>query len=301
MGVFLFLGISYIDGHTVKTNLCLLALLAVFLALLPLPAGAQSETERHGWQLTFDDEFNGPTLDTRKWTCDVGTSPTREEPLQYFLPSSVRVDQGHLRITSKHQWSHGRTFTSGEIQTQDKFCQLYGRVETRCRFPKTPGAWSAVYLLPADGSWPPEIDVAEFIGRDPTEVWLTNHWKNEAGQHQQANRNYVDPTVNWGLWHTYAMEWQPYSVRWYIDGILRGEAVGPVSATPMYLRINTAVGGVFAHGPASGPWPQVFEVDYVRMYRHSGDPAPIFGPVPRLAPPPSYSFPPPTYSFPPPP
>ena len=266
-----------------------LALLAFLLvcALLPAPGRAQKAhgPQKAGWRLTFDDEFSGSALDSRKWTCSEGTFPTREEPLQYFLPSDVSVGHGHLRITSEQNSSHGASFTSGEIHTQDKFCQRYGRLETRCRFPKTPGAWSAVYLLPADGEWPPEIDVAEFIGRDPAEVWLTNHWKDWAGRHQQANRNWTDPTVDWGIWHTYAVAWEPERVRWYIDGVLRGEAQGPVSDVPMYIRINTAVGGAFAHDPAPGPWPQVFEVDYVRMYQRAGDPAPILGPVPRAAPP----------------
>ena len=268
---------------------CPLAVIAFLLACLLLPSrgGAQSVggAQKAGWRLTFDDEFSGSTLDTRKWTCSVGTFPRNEEPLQYFLPSDVSIGQGHLRVTSEQNPSHGLPFTSGEIHTQDKFCQLYGRLETRCRFPKTPGAWSAVYLLPADDEWPPEIDVAEFIGRDPGEVYLTNHWKDGFGQHQQVNRNCIDPTVDWGGWHTYAVEWEPESIRWYIDDVLRGEARGPVSTVPMYIRINTAVGGRFAHDPSPGPWPQVFDVDYVRMYRRKGEPKPILGPVPRLAPP----------------
>ena len=270
--------------------LCPLPIIAVLLAcLLPSLCRAQgvSSAQKAGWRLTFDDEFSGSKLDTRKWTCSVGTFPRNEEPLQYFLPSDVSIRQGHLRITSEQNSTHGLPFTSGEIHTQDKFCQLYGRLETRCRFPKTPGAWSAVYLLPADDEWPPEIDVAEFIGRDPEKVYLTNHWKDADGQHRQVNCDWRDPAVDWGGWHTYAIEWEPNSIRWYIDGVLRGEAPGPVSTVPMYIRINTAVGGRFAQEPASGPWPQVFDVDYVRMYRRAGEPKPILGPVPRVAPPPA--------------
>jgi len=287
-GVFVFLG-----GCIVNRFSHPFVLVAVLLVcfLIPTRGGAQrvGGAQKAGWRLTFDDEFTGSTLDTHKWTCSVGTFPRHEEPLQYFLPSDVSVGQGHLRITSEQDSRHGLPFTSGEIHTQDKFCQLYGRLETRCRFPKTPGAWSAVYLLPADDEWPPEIDVAEFIGRDPGEVYLTNHWKDDYGQHQQVNRNWSDPTVDWGRWHTYAVEWEPDSIRWYIDNVLRGEAQGPVSTVPMYIRVNTAVGGRFAHDPSPGPWPQVFDVDYVRMYRREGEPKPISGPVPRAAPSPSAS------------
>lgn len=276
---------------------------ALIIAVLPAlstlsgPVGAQSSAARPvtlpGWRLTFDDEFAGHTLNARKWTCSEGIVPSREDPLQYFLPSEVGVGQGILRITSEQHSLQGQSFTSGEIHTQDKFCQRYGRLETRCRFPQTPGTWSAVYLLPADGEWPPEIDVAEFIGRDPAKVYLTNHWQDGYGQHRQVNCDWVDPAADWGGWHTYAVEWGPNSVRWFIDGILRGQAVGPASTMPMYIRINTAVGGAFAQDPAPGPWPQVFDVDYVRMYRRQGSPTPILGPVPRVALPPPPSEPPP--------
>lgn len=262
----------------------IIALFAICLAL-PKPSEAQTGLNKAGWQLTFDEEFTGSTLDMHKWTASEGTFPTREDPLQYFLPGNVRVGSGHLRITSEHRLSHGFQYTSGEIRTLDKFSQQYGRLETRCRFPNALGAWSAVYLLPANDDWPPEIDAAEHIGRDPFKIYLTNHWKDGFGQHQQANRDWLNPTTDWSAWHTYALEWQPNTVSWYIDGILRGKAFGPVSDLPMYIRINLAVGGGFAGEPQPKAWPQTLEVAYVRMYRRAAGPKPIFGPVPHVLPP----------------
>ena len=268
---------------------CSLAVIAIMLAfLLPIAScRAQSDggPQKAGWRLTFDDEFSGSKLDTRKWTASEGTFPNRSEPLQYFLPSAVSVGQGRLSLTAEQHSSHGQEYTSGEIRTLDKFCQLYGRLEVRCRFPVAAGTWSAVYLLPADDTWPPEIDACEFIGRDPTKVYLTNHWKDEFGQHQQVNCDWRDPATDWGAWHTYAVEWLPDSVRWYIDGVLRGTDQGPASAVPMYIRINTSVGGGFAGEPQAGAWPQTFEVDYVRMYQRQGGAAPILVPLPHAAPP----------------
>ncbi len=260
-------------------------LLACFLLLTPCGARGVGGAQKGGWRLTFDDEFSGAKLDARKWTPSEGTFANRSEPLQYFLPTEVSIEQGHLRLISENHSSHGREYTSGEIRTLDKFCQIYGRLEMRCRFPTAPGTWSAVYLLPADDTWPPEIDAAEFIGRDPGKVYLTNHWQDSYGQHQQVNCDWMDPAADWGAWHTYAVEWQPEGVRWYIDGVLRGETSGPVSSVPMYIRINTSVGGDFAGEPQPGAWPQTFEVDYVRMYRREGEPAPVLGPMPHFTPP----------------
>ena len=256
--------------------------------LLPFAAQAQSGTgsplpQKPGWQLTFDDEFSGQTLDTRKWTASEGTFENRSAPIQYFLPSAVTLGGGSLRIRSEYRPVQGYAFSSGEIRTLDKFAQRYGRLEVRCRFPQAAGSWSAVYLLPADDSWPPEIDAAEFIGRNPQRVYLTNHWKDPWGNHQQINADWTDLQADWGGWHTYALEWQPSGVSWYIDGVLRGQAGPPVSDVPMYIRINTMVGGDFAGEPQPEAWPQTMEVDYVRMYRRPDGPKPIFGPVPHVS------------------
>ena len=290
---------------------CSLAVIVILLALSLRPApchaqgadGPQSAgTEAAGWRLTFDDEFSGSKLDTRKWTASEGVFENRSSPIQYFLPESVAVSQGHLRIISENRTSHGCEYTSGEIRSLDKFCQLYGRLEVRCRFPTAPGTWSAVYLLPADDSWPPEIDVAEFIGRTPQRLYLTNHWRDAYGEHQQMNSDLTDGATDWGAWHTYAAEWLPDGVRWYVDNVPSGSAIGPVSRVPMYIRINTMVGGNFAGEPQAGMWPQTFEVDYVRMYRRAGGPLPILHPLPHVVPPaPFVQNPPPVFGTSPPP
>lgn len=263
-------------------RLVLLALLLGSL-LLPLPSQAQTGAgrplpKRPGWQLTFDDEFSGNTLDTHKWTASEGTFENRSQPIQYFLPSAVTLGGGSLHILSAHRQVHGFDYSSGEIRTRDKFCQLYGRLEVRCRFPQALGSWSAVYLLPADDDWPPEIDAAEFIGRDPHRIYLTNHWRDSGGNHQQINADWPE-MQDGGAWHTYTLEWQPSGVSWYIDGVLRGHAGPPVSSVPMYIRINTMVGGDFAGEPQEDAWPQRLDVDYVRMYRRADGPQPVWGPV----------------------
>ncbi len=267
----------------------LLALVPAFLLGLLTPPGAHARPVPvpPGWTLTFDDEFSGTALNPRFWTASTGRFPNRSRPLQFFVPGAVHVRNGSLRITSVYHPGGPHQYTSGDVRTLGKFCQQYGRVETRCRFPKGYGAWPAVYLLPADESWPPEIDVAEFIGRDPHELWLTNHWKDSAGDHQQENRNYVaPPAVDWGRWHTYRVEWRPGVVRWTVDGVPRGTVYGPVSDKPMYLRINLMVGGEFAEAPDPRAWPQTLQVDFIRVYQKKGGPPPIYSPVPHFFVPP---------------
>ena len=142
-------------------------LLAVaLLFLLALSAGAQTKGRQiSGWIPTFSDEFDGSALDTGKWTASRGVFVNREGTIHYFLPRNVTVSNGLLHLRSKHQTFHNPrdrhtySFTSGEIRTLGKFSQQYGRFEICCRFPRTPGIWSAFFLLPDDDSWPPEMPI----------------------------------------------------------------------------------------------------------------------------------------------
>ncbi|MDQ2686501.1 MAG: family 16 glycosylhydrolase [Armatimonadota bacterium] len=254
--------------------------------LHPLGAWAQKQatpsTANHiptlpGWTPTFDEEFNGTRLDPKKWTAADAPPNLQELPLQYYRPDESTVAHGVLTIHTEQTTYRGYDFVSGDISSLNKFAQCYGRYEVRCRFPRTAGTWSAAYLLPASGAWPPEIDVCEFIGNDPQTVYLTNHWPDGFGGRQMHSFHYHDMAADWSQWHVYAIEWEPGIVRWYVDGVQRISSTQHVADVPMYLRLNTAVGGHFAGRPDTFGWPQVFQIDYVRVWRRPLGPEPVLG------------------------
>jgi beta-glucanase (GH16 family) len=154
----------------------------------------------------------------------------------------------------------GYRYVSGLITTQPSLKQTYGYFEMRAELPRGKGAWPAFWLLPADLSWPPEIDVMESIG-DPTRVYMTTHSK--AGGGAAAEK-----TVSEGF-HTYAVSWDPKTVIWYIDGVEAAREPTPADMhKPMFLLANLAVGGGWPGAPdATTTFPVRYRIDYIRAYR----------------------------------
>ena len=74
--------------------------------------------------------------------------------------------------------------------------------------------------------------------------------------------------------HTFAIEWSPQAVTFYVDGSSY-QTITPTNAgsawvfnTPFFIILNVAVGGTFPGSPNSTTqFPQDMLVDYVRVYQ----------------------------------
>ncbi len=70
-------------------------------------------------------------------------------------------------------------------------------------------------------------------------------------------------------WHTFAVDWEPNAITWYVDGVKRQQDTNASTITnkPMYLLANLAVGGNWAGSPGATPaFPCEFSIDYIRVY-----------------------------------
>jgi beta-glucanase (GH16 family) len=129
--------------------------------------------------------------------------------------------------------------------------------------------------------WPAcgELDVMENIGREPPTVHGTIHGPGysganglEASYSLSNSRRFTDD------FHTFATEWEPNVIRFYVDGFLyktRTPADLPPNSSwvfdhPFFILLNVAVGGYWPGNPdASTVFPQTMMVDYVRAYQRS--------------------------------
>ncbi|MDP2009288.1 MAG: family 16 glycosylhydrolase [Phenylobacterium sp.] len=199
----------------------------------------------------------------------------------------VNNPDGSLSIWAKPSVNSeifGYGYTSGLITTQPTFAQTYGYFEMRADVPQAAGAWPAFWLLPKDGSWPPELDVMEVLSQDPNATWTTAH--SGVGGHTSSGIASFTPDTPDGM-HTYGVLWTPSSLSWYVDGVQVFQAATPSDMNkPMFMLANMAVGG-WAGTVDNGALPAELKIDYIRAYALPGvTVSSVVAPAGQTAPPP---------------
>lgn len=248
------------------------------------------------WSLVWRDEFDGPSgsaVDSSKWSFDIGVGPNFDgwgnNELETYTArrQNSSLKGGFLVIKALKETFTGpdnrnRNYTSARLLTKGRFAQTYGRVEARIKLPYGQGIWPAFWML-GDNidsvSWPAcgEIDIMENIGKEPSIVHGTLHGPGYSGgsgitaSYSLANgRKFSDD------FHTFAVEWEPNVIRFYVDGLLyktRTPADLPAGSSwvfdhPFFIILNVAVGGGWPGNPdATTVFPQQMMVDYVRVYQ----------------------------------
>jgi hypothetical protein len=164
----------------------------------------------------------------------------------------------------------GARYISGLLTTAHSFQQMYGYFEIRARLPAGRGLWPAFWLLPPDGTWPPEIDIFEMFGQDPQTIYVSTH-SAESGEHKATTRSIrVDSTVD--RFHSFGLRWTPEQLTWFYDDCQIAAMRTPADLhRQMYMVLNLAVGGTWATYPDRlTRFPAALMVDYVRAYAWQG-------------------------------
>jgi len=157
----------------------------------------------------------------------------------------------------------GFPFVAGMLAGPRAHAQTYGYWETRLRLKKIgKGQHFALWLLPTDNSWPPEVDMLEAVSGDG---WLYTNTHVKDG---------VAPPINWfkpprrpDAWMTVGFEWTPKEMIWTIDGKQVRRHTANIGAKPMYPLFSWEVGSNWPGWiDSSTPWPAEVVVDYLRVY-----------------------------------
>ena len=231
---------------------------------------APKNMAKAGYKMTFSDEFKNSKLNTKKWidSYPFGARTHSNGEQEYYAPDAVSVENGNLRFKAERRKMGGMPYTSGMATTFGNFSQKFGWFEIRAKMPAGKGMWPAFWLLPADGKkWPPEIDILEILGHEPNKVHLTNHWRTDGPSHHEGKGvDFTGPDFTKD-YHTYALQWTPTELVWYIDGVERYATREHIPQEPMYVLLNLAVGGDWPGNPdATTPFPSYMDIDYLHVY-----------------------------------
>lgn len=256
--------------HTVRIWQAVISA-AIFL----IPTNVLANPPGSGWQLKFSDEFNGSSLDTSKWsTCyrwasnDSCTNGASED-LQWYQPDEILVGNGILRLRAQKREKNGYGYTSGMISSHDKFSFQYGYAEIRAKMPSGRGFWSTFWLVPQANTWPPEIDIIEHLGHEPSRTHMSLHYRAN-GRTASSSSNWAGPDFS-AEYHTFAVQWNSSQVIWYVDGVERKryETDANVPAQPMHILATFALGAAWSNTPPdnSTPLPGYFDIDYIKVWQ----------------------------------
>ncbi|MGV3696688.1 glycoside hydrolase family 16 protein [Flavobacterium sp.] len=213
---------------------------------------------------------------TLKWEMAVPTIVAGgNNEKQLYTDKNHQLKDGNLIITIKQEGDH---YTSTRITTSGKKEFKYGRMEARAKIPVGKGIWPAFWMLGSNISkvgWPKcgEIDILEYVGREPHQVYTTLHTQDSHGNSKNSKKTEIK-NVEEGF-HIYAVEWTKDKMDFFVDDLLvytfqpetKDENTWPFDQ-PFFFILNTAVGGNFGgHEVDNSIFPQQFVIDYVRVYQ----------------------------------
>ncbi|WP_394827166.1 family 16 glycosylhydrolase [Pendulispora albinea] len=237
-------------------------------------AGAIAYPPGGGWRLVFDDEFEGRTLDRRKWDTKYPRDGERaySDPdngeAQWYLEQNAIVEDGKLKLTARREEyrSPSRVFryTSGMVHAKSSPFQ-YGYMEARMLLPKGVGFHPSFWTWPEDENASPEIDVMSFFSGTPSKISCIYH---PPGGGSTVGTDVTRADWSDG-WHTFAADWSRDGVNWYIDG--QWVHSSPAPSTKLYMILTMAVtNGAAGFPPApdgNTTFPSALQIDYVRVFQ----------------------------------
>jgi beta-glucanase (GH16 family) len=130
--------------------------------------------------------------------------------------------------------------------------------------------WPALWMDEVSGNPFAEFDIMEMLGNDPTTIYETNHlWPSGGGAGTQVHQCTTHGADFSAGFRVFGFLIQSSQVTWYVDGVATCSTTEGVNANPVFLMLNTAVGGAGSWpGPpnASTVFPNEMSVDYVRVF-----------------------------------
>lgn len=258
------------------------------------------------YELVWNDEFDGNSVDASKWDCPVQF----RQGASLWHPSNVQVTNGCAHFDIKAGPSKKISYESACLRTLKRkslrepekplFTYTYGYTEVRCRLPERCDGdyWAAFWLqgvemgrAGTDSRKGLEVDVLETqtLVRPEGTCWISFHWGGYGEEHSSFTLKPKYPPLRDRDWHVFGVLWTEREYVFYLDGkeIARTDLVnvGPLNektatppqgvlAKPAYIKLSCEAGawcGKTGDFDLDGALYDSFDVDYVRVYQRKAD------------------------------
>lgn len=164
-------------------------------------------------------------------------------------------------------------YLGGMVSGEKLHAQTYGYWEVRLRINSlSAGHHWALWLIPSDHSWPPEIDMLEAVGSNPENQSDADHFFFNSILPERRDDIYTQiiPPRGHNAWYTIGFLWTETDMHWFLDGQEVRHRPAMASTLPLYFLISPEIGGKWVGPPtAETVWPTEAELDYIRIYRRS--------------------------------
>ena len=250
------------------------------------------------WNLIWSEEFNDGKLDTSVWRTRTGKFRPDREPIYhrdgpenlYFEDrNDDGVTSGNLVIKTKVEDYEGIPATGAYVDTVGNLLFTYGRVEIRAQLPEGKNIWPAGWMMGTSTlGWAAcgELDIIEMVGTGEEDNYkgdrssiATIHCETDSGlgftQGSNSSGKMLSDDLLSHAYHTYTVEWDSESVRWYWDDILYFAMPIDINmeqysflSNPMYIILNTSINGTKDNLlPPGTPDESYYYIDYIRYYK----------------------------------
>ncbi len=229
-----------------------------------------------GYELVFEDEFNGDAINTKKWGFRLDS-----KMLSTQQQENVSVKDGNLVIALRKESMRGKDYTAGGIISRQTF--VYGYYEARFKTPPAEGwhtaFWAMKKTFPDQLPGPSarlELDFCEQDGGDPH--FFSFGIINQSRYHQKENRqswnagrwvveDAPDTSAGFNVW---SCEFTPETIRFYFNGRLTKELSSygfPHDSMSVWFSViaSTLKGDRWVD---ESKLPNEVLCDYVRVYQH---------------------------------
>jgi beta-glucanase (GH16 family) len=257
--------------------------LAAGTSTLPGVVGA-TETPAD-WQLKFEDQFRGSTLDTSKW--GYRKLGVREGGRSRSASSTrtVHVRNGALHLQVMRHPTNPRYFLNAHVGTQGHFAYTYGVSAARIKFERPRGMHGGFWLQPdsrtaAYGSpsrTGAEIDVAEFFGKGYPKGGLAHFLYSYPRRNVVNKYGKVFPGAAaalrgrtdswWSRYHVFSVDWTSSGYVFRIDGQITWRSSKAVSRRPQFLILSLLSSDWELPQLDRTSLPADMKVDWVRVWQ----------------------------------